>query len=218
MRAPGGGALQKAGEADGEQALGALPPFEAPVYERIFNAALPFLQTRQNEIHTRTCLRFALRLLDEEDGDAGVVVPAVVLHDVGWSRVPEHLQLSAFGPNVSRPELRDVHEREGAAIAREILAEIGYCAETSERIALIVSRHDSRPDAESLEEAIVKDADKLWRYSREGIAVDSDRFGATPAEHLALVAGFLEEWFLTRTGKRIARAEVAGRKEELGLR
>jgi len=191
--------------------------FERPVYERIFAEARPLLQTRHNEIHTRVCYRFALRLLREEGGDADVVVPGVLLHDVGWSRVPEHLQLTAFGPRATNGELRDVHEREGAAMARGILTRLGYPEDKADLIAQIISRHDSRPDAETLEEQIVKDADKLWRFSREGLAIDAERFGEVPAHWLSRIEGRLESWFLTAAGKRLAREEASERRRELEI-
>ena len=187
---------------------------EETTYSHIFGAARPYLRTRHNELHTRVSLRFAHRLLRSEGGDPTIVVPAVMLHDVGWIRVPEHLQLSAFGPNATNPELRDVHEREGAAIARDVLAALAYPTEKVASIAVIVSRHDSRADAECLEEAIVKDADKLWRYSREGFEIDVDRFGTTAEAHLERLEEALDSWFLTPSGAQIARTELGERKRE----
>lgn len=189
--------------------------FEKPVHEMIFDAARPFLRTRHNDVHTRVCLRFALRLLREEGGDPDVVIPGVTLHDVGWSAVPEALQLTAFGPKMTDPGLRDVHEREGAFLAREILERLEYPPDKIDRIVTIVSRHDSHPDGESLEERIVKDADKLWRCSREGFAVDPERFEMSPGQHLSRLKGALDRWFLTASGKRIARNELAARRREL---
>ncbi len=183
-------------------------------YSRIFETARPYLRTRHNELHTRVSLRFARRLLRSEGGDPTIVVPAVMLHDVGWIRVPECLQLSAFGPNATNLAVRDVHEREGAVIARDVLEAIGYPPEKTASVAVIVSRHDSRADAECLEEAIVKDADKLWRYSLEGFEIDVHRFETTAEAHLERLAGALDSWFLTRTGAQMARTELGERKRE----
>jgi len=183
-------------------------------YSHIFEAARPYLRTRHNELHTRVSLQFARRLLRGEGGDPTIVVPAVLLHDVGWIRVPECLQLSAFGPNATNMEVRDVHEREGAVIARDILEAIGYPPGKIASVAVIVSRHDSRADAECLEEAIVKDADKLWRYSREGFEIDVDRFGTTAEDHLERLEKALDGWFLTQTGAQMARTELGDRKRE----
>lgn len=186
------------------------------IYARIFEAARPYLRTRHNELHTGVCLRVGRRLLQQEGGDPRIVVPAIMLHDVGWSRVPESLQLSAFGPNATRVELRDLHEREGAIISRNILTAVGYPPERISFIADIVSRHDSRADAECLEEAIVKDADKLWRYSLEGCAIDVDRFETTAEIHLLRLEQALDAWFLTPAGAEIARTELSERKRECG--
>jgi len=190
--------------------------FHEPLYQRIFERAVPFLQTRDNEIHTKVSYAFAERLVSVEGGDRNIVVPAILLHDVGWIRVPEHLQLHAFGPHMTRPDLRDVHEREGAEMARAILNDIGYPADQVERIARIVSRHDSRPDAECLEEALVKDADKLYRYSREGFSVWAQRFGLTEEGYLSALESRIERWFLNATGRRIAPTEALARRSEIG--
>ncbi len=184
------------------------------VYARLFQLARPYLETRHNHLHTRVSVRFACRLLEQEGGDPQIAVPAVVLHDVGWSCVPEALQLSAFGPNMSQPQWRDVHEREGARLARDILVEVGYPRDKISAISEIISRHDSQLHADSLEEAIVKDADKLWRYSREGFGIDVERFGTTAGEHLARLEASLATWFLTAGGQQSARAELQQRRRE----
>ena len=72
-----------------------------------------------NKIHTEISTQFAYRLLEiEEAGDEDIVIPAILLHDVGWSQVPEELQLKAFGPKATLPEWNRVHEVEGVRIAR----------------------------------------------------------------------------------------------------
>lgn len=183
---------------------------------RIFELALPYLQTRHNEAHTRICCAFALRLLAEEEGDPQIVLPAVLLHDVGWSRVPENRQLSAFGPRVENPELTKVHEREGAALAHTILEDVGCAPERAREITEIIVGHDTRLEALSPEDAIVKDADKLFRFSGEGFPIDCRRFGLAPPEHLSWLEARIDEWFFTRTGQRLAREEAAARLRELG--
>lgn len=101
-------------------------------------------------------------------------------------------------------------------MARAILLDVGYPADEVEHIVRIVSRHDSRQDAECLEEAVVKDADKLYRFSREGFSVWAARFGLLEAEYLSELESRIERWFLTATGRRIARAEALARASEIG--
>ena len=201
--------------APGAGGSGGGPVLRSPLHARVLERALPHLQTRHNEVHTRTSLGFALRLLEREPGDPDVVIPGILLHDIGWSRVPEELQLTAFGPRVQNPELQKVHEREGARMAEGILAELGFPEAAAREIAHIVAGHDTRPGTGSPSESIVKDADKLFRFSREGFRIDCERFGLEPAAHLAWLEARIEGWFLTATGRALARQEAAARRAEL---
>ncbi|GAB4261331.1 MAG: hypothetical protein Kow0092_10810 [Deferrisomatales bacterium] len=189
------------------------PPL-SPQHREILKLALPYLGTRHNEEHTRVSLGFCRELLRREEGREAIAVPAILLHDVGWSRVPEERQLTAFGPRVQDPELRRVHEREGARIARGILDAVGYPAAASEEVVHIVDGHDTRLEALSPSDALVKDADKLFRLSRPGFAIDCERFGLDPGAHLDWLEARVGEWFFTRTARGLARREIGCRRRE----
>jgi HD superfamily phosphodiesterase len=188
-----------------------------PIYQKIHEQAKPFLRTRKNLIHTRIALHYALELLKYEKGDEGIVIPATLLHDVGWKALPEHLQLTAFGPNASNPKLVRVHELEGAKIARSILEGVHYSPKKVKEICQIVQGHDSRKTPISQNDRIVKDADKLYRYSRKGLAIDIDRFRIPRWKYLLYLEGIIDQWFLTPTGKEIAKKEIPLRKRELSI-
>jgi HD superfamily phosphodiesterase len=181
---------------------------------RLWRAALPFLNTRHNEIHTRIALGLALHLLDREGGDAPLVLAAVILHDVGWKRVPAELQAQAFGPHATDPALNRVHEVEGVRIAGKLLEEVWPDSLFREEILAIIDGHDSRGEPLSLNDRLVKDADKLWRYTRQGLAIDTARFGETVPAGLARLGENLPRWFLTVTGRRIAASLLAHRRRE----
>jgi HD superfamily phosphodiesterase len=185
-----------------------------PIHQKIFERTKPFLRTRKNLIHTQIALRYALRLLKEEKSDEKVVIPAILLHDVGWKTIPEDLQLTAFGPNPSNPQLVRVHEVEGAKIAETILKEFHYSPKKIKEICQIIRGHDSRKRPISRNDRIVKDADKLWRYSRKGMAIDLDRFHIPRREYLIFLEAIINHWFLTPTGKEVARREILSRKKE----
>ena len=69
------------------------------IYDEIYRKAEPYLDTRQNAVHVSLSYDFACRLLDlYPTADIEIVLPAIILHDVGWKKVPEEKQLSAFGP------------------------------------------------------------------------------------------------------------------------
>jgi len=176
-------------------------------YAEIFNLAKPYLQTRQNEIHTRIAYSFALRLLQAEGGDEAVVLPAVILHDVGWKSVPEDLLLRAFGPGKIDWEINKIHEAEGARIARLILEEVHYDERLTEQIVEIIRGHDSREKALSLNDAIVKDADKLWRFSPQALEIDPKRFAVDALAHAEWLGLQIEKWFFTGTAGMLAREE-----------
>ena len=109
-------------------------------------------------------------LAEHPDADPDVVLPAVILHDTGWA-VVEH-RTEQVGPDMLKSDLRRAHEIEGARIAREIVGD--------GEIATIIDGHDTRLYALSRNDELVKDADKLWRYSTTGVAVGCDFFGLTP--------------------------------------
>lgn len=185
-------------------------------YRLIHQMASPYLNTRKNDIHVAVVLRYARLLIGPEGGEEAIVIPAVLLHDVGWSRVPEDLQLKAFGP---RPgfdrNINRIHEVEGAKIAREILSQVDYDPDYIEKITAIVEGHDSRLQALSINDAIVKDADKLFRYSKEGFAIDCERFALNHPQHRIFLSERIEEWFFTDTGKELAREELEALKIKL---
>ena len=185
-----------------------------PIYQKIFERAKPFLRTRKNLTHTQIALRYALRLLREKKGDEGIVIPAILLHDVGWKMIPSNLQLTAFGPNLSNPQLVRVHEVQGAKIAEAILKELHYPPKKIKEICEIIQGHDTRKRPISQDDRIVKDSDKLWRYSRRGMAVDLDRFHIPRREYLIFLEAIINHWFLTPTGREVARREISLRKNE----
>ena len=183
-------------------------------YRRIQELAGPYLDTRKNDIHTEISTRFAYQLMDLEGGMEEVVIPAILLHDVGWKKVPEDIQLKAFGPNASLPEWNRVHEVEGARIAGEILKEVDYDPEKTEEIVHIIDGHDSRKEAFSLNDTIVKDADKLWRYSKEAFHINMERFQESHGEEVERLLSNIEPWFLTDSAKTMAREEIDKRLRE----
>lgn len=184
------------------------------IFEKIWELAEPYLDTRDNTIHTRISVRLAYQLLDREGGDPAIVIPAIILHDVGWKAIPENLHLAAFGPKATSPELNRVHEVEGVRIAKEILEQVQYDHRRIEEILEIIDGHDSREEPLSLNDKLVKDADRLSRYAKEIFHIDMQRYNHTYEEELNRIRSQLEKWFFTRSAKKIARKELRNRLEE----
>jgi HD domain len=158
-----------------------------------------------------------LKLLEAEGEDENIVIPAALLYDVGWKTIPEELQLKAFGPGRYDLELNRIHEVEGAKIARELHRQAGYDPALVDQIAEIILGHDSRQEAISHNDALVKDSDKLWRFSREAIRIDPRRFRVDSVAHVVWLGRQIDGWFLTATGKNMAQAEHKLRRMELSI-
>jgi HD superfamily phosphodiesterase len=185
-------------------------------YAELYRRAKLYLDTRDNDTHTRIAYHYAKQLLEYyPNADEAVVLPAVILHDVGWKMIPEEQQLKAFGPNMRDPNLRRVHEVEGVRIAREILAAVNYDPVKCEGILTIIDGHDSRTTAISLNDQLVKDADKLCRFTQTGIEIDYRRFGIEPNEYMRYLDGKIEGWLFTTEAKEMAREALAKAKAAL---
>lgn len=179
-------------------------------YAEIYERAGPYLDTRHNDLHARISYGFARRLLREHrEADEAVVLPAVILHDTGWKTIPEDQHLKAFGPKMTDPDLRRVHEVEGARIAGEILAAVGYDPARREEIVAIIDGHDSRETAMSLNDELVKDADKLWRFSPTAMEIDHRRFGFELRDYFGWLERQIDGWFFTPEATRMARQSFA---------
>jgi len=152
--------------------------------------------------------------MQSEGGDENIVVPAVILHDVGWKKVPPELHLKAFGPKATSPEINRAHEKEGVKIAGDILVNLKYDTDKTAQIVEIINGHDSRKKSISMDDSVVKDADKLWRYSNEGFNIDIKRFGESCDEGLARLHKYLLIWFFTKTAKNLAKTELMKREKE----
>ena len=178
----------------------------------LLSSAGPYLTVRDNNTHTRIALEFGFRLLESEAGDRDVVIPALILHDVGYSRVPPGLLHRAYGP-AAEEDVTRVHEKEGAKIAAAILKDAGYDKARTEEILGIIDGHDTRKTALSLNDRIVKDADKLTRYSRNFWS-RIGQFQVTYEEFSARLEEFIDEWFFLDASRKIAREELGLRRKE----
>lgn len=148
------------------------------IYSRIWELALPYRDKRNDVGHTQIATDFAIRLLETEDGDCGVVIPAIILHDIGWSQLDDIERKIIFSNEISKEDerrLRLKHQDEGVRLARGILASIGYGEKNTAEILEIISQHDTRNGFFSKNDGLVCDADKLWMYSARGFKLDIER-------------------------------------------
>ncbi len=67
------------------------------VFKKIWKLAIPYLKKGKRKdflLHTAGVIKAMELLLRQEKGDPNILIPAVILHDTGWSKVPRDLQRS----------------------------------------------------------------------------------------------------------------------------
>lgn len=173
----------------------------------VWLAARPWLNVRSNDTHTLISYRLGQALLRLHPGaDDALVLPTILLHDMGWKMFPEEKLAAAVGPHPKYPELQREHEIEGARIARAELERLAIPGIEIDRVVEIIDGHDTRKHALSLEDALMKDADKLWRFTPHGVATIGGWFHSTPKDTLAMLEDFVLPSFLTDSGTAMAEA------------
>jgi len=179
-------------------------------YAEVWAAALPYMRARKNDVHIPLSFGYASRLVEAHpEADADVVLLGILLHDIGWAVVDqEAIYRDAFGPGMMESDVRIAHEKEGARLARGILSSLGYADALVDEVAIIIDGHDTRRDALSLNDELVKDADRLWRFCVTGVALASEWWSLTPAEYAARLEEQLPLFF-TGAAAAIARDELA---------
>ena len=78
-----------------------------------------------------------------------------------------------------------------------------------EEVVAIIDGHDSRRHALSRNDELVKDADKLWRYSVTGLAVRCDWFSMTPGQYAARLERQVREALFTDAAREIGARDLA---------
>lgn len=177
----------------------------------LWRAVVTESRTRSNDIHLPISFAYAERLCDAyPEADALVVRVAILLHDTGWARVDETRIISeGFAGDWRRADVRYEHERHGCDIAREVLPPLGYDDALIERVTAIIDGHDTRPHSLSLEDSLVRDADRLWRFTPTGIALASGWFSLTPAEYARRLRAEIVPELLTQAAVEMAECELA---------
>jgi uncharacterized protein len=199
-------------------------PRLARLYEQVRARFLPVEGIGHNWEHVRRVVVNASLLCKEERADPEIVMPAAILHDIGFVLVPEE------------PKKHPLH---GAAGCRAFLDE--WLPEQREAIARCILKHKGRypgysgDEPETLDEKVVCDADQVDKFGWVGllqVVKVYAEYGAKGMERFKTLAGLAdgleqagEIHLYTESAKRFAldRAEpsLAGAasrlREELSL-
>jgi hypothetical protein len=163
--------------------------------------------------HTSRAVEYGRYLLNREEGDETIVIPALYLHDIGWSKVNfDELFHASSHPERGNPILF-LHMRHSTALARDILQTLEYNPAKSRAIVSIIAIHDDPERAFATEDpsaTLVVEADRLDRYGPESLKRFAAMFGPgfrekiQRREAIAYLTEGLELWFRTKTAKVLA--------------
>jgi hypothetical protein len=178
--------------------------------DSLWRAVVHETRTRGNDIHLPISLAFAERLCRAyPEADAELVRVATLLHDTGWAHVDESRIISeGFAGDWRKATIRYEHEKQGCDVARRVLPGLGYGPDFIERVCEIIDGHDTRPVAHSLEDALMRDADRLWRFDQAGIALASTWFKMDPATYTDRLAAEIVPELITQAAHDMAAADL----------
>ncbi len=190
------------------------------IYERIWERAFEYQDKRDDNGHAATVVFYSQELLKLiPDCNEKIIIPAAILHDIGWSQIPKSEVMTIFSSTNKEKKLalRKQHQEIGSEIAQKILSELNYSKVDIQEIAEIISQHDTRKGFISKNEGIVRDADKLWRFSPQGFEADMRRMRLNPGQ---LADKWLDEmedndFFFSIKAKELAIHQLAQRLDEL---
>jgi len=186
------------------------------VEDQLRRSARPLLKNGRDGDweHTLRVLEFGRYLLQHEPGDEEIVIPALYLHDIGWSRVDYNDFLQASPARKKESRSLALHMQQGAELAAGILKDLGYDRDTSGRIVAIIALHDEPEKVFAmgdLSATLVVEADRLDRFGARSLKRYRTMFGPDYLqadawqESRAMHLEGLETWFQTPTGKALAR-------------
>lgn len=185
-------------------------PTDLSRYDPVWRVAEPYMRARKNDVHIPLSFSWAQRLLAlYPDADKDICSLAILLHDIGWYSIDMDLIISEGfrGDNFLQSDVRYLHETEGVRLGTEVLRKTGWGEDVIASVCEIIDGHDTRPNPHHLNDRVVRDADKLWRYSVTGVSVVCDWMDMTPrqyADRLVVQVDKLE----TEHGLTMAKAEL----------
>lgn len=185
----------------------------------LWEAAKPYLDVRNNDEHTVVAYALARTFLREvPDADERIVLPAILLHDVGWKRIDPDLLLLAVGRNPTRKDLVRDHEVHGVEIADQILEQHRPDGVDIAAVLAIIDGHDTTKEARSINDAVVKDADKGWRATPHGMATICGWYDASLLDTVETLEKVSNPYMLTAPGRAFVEAMCAAVRAEAQIK
>jgi hypothetical protein len=181
-------------------------------FQTIWNAAVVYLRQAPKKdfvLHTKWVVKSMEMLLEKEEGERRVLIPAAILHDTGWAEVPLELQMAMEGDAAKKALV--LHLKNAVPIARRILKYQGYAQEEIEKITGIILSHKFANPRNS-EKRLLIDADALADIFKEPFYADAKYYKKTLKELLEFRK---QNRFYTKTARAIFDRESEKREREI---
>ena len=174
---------------------------------------------RDDAGHAEIVTSFAQKLCEIFKANEDIVIPAAILHDIGYYGMDDNLLREMMAKKLSEEQEHKIkieHMERGVRFAKQILSEVNYEPKLINKIIEIIQKHDSKDVCNFVEEKIVRDADKLARFSKVGFYVDIKRRECTSLFwYEKLKKNFdKQNYFQTKEAKQIAIEELEKRHDE----
>jgi HD superfamily phosphodiesterase len=184
-------------------------------YQKIWRLALPCLRKGFNKdfvLHTKGVVAAMELILKKEKGDPDILIPAAILHDVGWAKIPHKYQHT----NVEKNRLRGrrLHLELAPAIIKKILREAGYGNSLINKIIEVVAAHEFKKP-KNLNKRILIDADQLSTVSKKEFYSDCKSYRITPEANYNY--RIKDNYFYTKTAQDIFSKQMEERRKELKI-
>jgi len=187
------------------------------VFADILEKARVYCRDETDLIHVNTALEMAKKLISLEGGNEKIIIPAIILHDLGWHLFSpeEELRARKITRRIEEIVLSHKHETESAVLAEKILSELNYPEEEKRQIIEIIAWHDTRTEAISREDMIVKDSDRLSKYTPQCFDLFCLKLKKTQEEFFDFLNLQIEKGLFTDSARFRAREYLV--KRRLGL-
>jgi hypothetical protein len=159
------------------------------IYKKILKRALPLYEMgREGDVeHIKWLFKVIIKYVDKSEVDYDILIPVVLLHDVGYSKVPK-------GSNPFDLDIRKLHSEEGVKIAQELLEELDYPKDKIGEIKRLILKHDNWAFGDDFEEEpilrIFNNFDFIWMASGKGFDIVRKLMKKEPKEFYEQIQEF----------------------------
>jgi HD superfamily phosphodiesterase len=179
------------------------------IHNKIWRLARPYLKKGVRKdfvLHTLGVIKAMELLLKKEGGNKDILIPAAILHDVGWSRVPYKLQKS----NKKNEQFKalKLHIKYAPYIINKILTKINFNKKQINIITDICLAHKFKKP-KNFNEKLMIDADTLSDTFKKQFESDLKAYNSTPEN---LYKFRKKNKFYTKTAKNIFEKDLLKRK------